>query len=77
MEPKFTMISDSIDPLIKTCTGYWSFPDEDKIISQRFEDGESCMRMNAFIQETYDKGFKEGKIKAAFLVNRAIKDIVS
>ena len=74
MRPNFEMRSDSCEPDIETCTGYWDFPGGGGI-SQKFSTGRECMAMNVVIQAAYDQGYNAGNREAVFMMENAIKGI--
>ena len=74
MRPNFKMSSDSCEPSIEACTGYWSFPGGGEV-TQRFQTGKECTAMNDFIQAAYDQGFSAGCSEAKLLVEQALKKI--
>lgn len=74
MRPNFQMRSDSCEPGIETCTGYWSFPGGGEV-TLRFQTGKECMAMNDFIQAAYDQGFNAGRREVKMLMEQALKKI--
>lgn len=74
MRPNFQMRSDSCEPDIETCTGYWDFPGGGGV-SQRFKTGKECIAMNDVIQAAYDQGFNAGRRETKLLMEQALKTI--
>lgn len=74
MKPKFSMVSDSTDPNIETCTGHWEFVGGGGM-RQKFQTSKECFAMDYLVQEAYEQGLADGIKQAKSTINAALSNI--
>jgi len=75
MKPVFSMVSDSTQPEVTSCTGRWYLADYGKVLELRFENSKDCFRADRFINLIYEEGERNGRLDVKYMVQSALNNV--